>query len=113
MLDKSIEICIGTDRVKRLRVRLSLLIKENDIVQFEHFHSLSLEPGADLAAVRAAVESHLADPAGGIPFAPWPAIPNAEWADVEAHIGIIHKPEVVAKYQADRAAAIEALKGNS
>ena len=94
-IEKKIEICIGTDRSKCLRARLSLLIMENGKVLSEFYHSINIEPGANLAYLRAANEAHLADPDGGIPGAPWPKIPDAEWAEVEQHIAIVHKPEVI------------------
>lgn len=110
MIEKKIELCIGSDRQKLLRARLSLLVVENGRVLSEQYHSISIEPGADLAAIRAANEAHLANPDGGIPGAPWPKIPDAEWADVEQHIAILHKPEVVSEFQAARAAQSAARK---
>jgi hypothetical protein len=107
-IEKRIEVCIGTSRSKDVRVRLSLLIVDGGAVLAENFHSIAIMPGDDAVSIRAAIEAHLANPDGGIPGAPWPAIPDAEWADVEAHCGIVHKPAVVAAYQA----RIEALKGN-
>lgn len=106
MIEKKIEICVGSDRAKCLRARLSLLIVENGRVLSEQYHSINIEPGADLAAIRAANEAHLANPDGGIPGAPWPAIPESEWADVERHIAIIHKPEVVSAFIAAKDASL-------
>lgn len=100
MIEKKIEICVGTDRMKCLRARLSLLVVENGRVLSEQYHSINIEPGADLAAIRAANEAHLASLRSGIPGAPWPKIPDAEWAEVEQHAAIIHKPEVVTAYRA-------------
>lgn len=102
-IEKKIEICIGTDRAKNLRVRLSLLVVDGDATLSEHFHSVAIEPGADLAAIRAGVEAHITTPNGGVPGAPWPKIPDSEWADVEAHVGIAHKPEIVARFAAAKA----------
>src|SRR5690348_13970422 len=110
MIEKKIEICVGTDRAKFLRARLSLLIVENGRVLSEQYHSINIEPGADTDALRAANEAHLADPNGGIPGAPWPKIPDSEWADVEACIGIIHKPEVVASFKAQQEIALAAQR---
>lgn len=96
---KKIEICIGTDRAKNVRARLSLLVVDDSgAVLVENYHSVALMPGDDLEQVRAAVEAHLADPQGGIPGAPWPAIPDEEWADVQAHCAIVQKPAIVAAY---------------
>lgn len=100
MLEKKIEVCIGTDRAKFLRVRLSLMVVDNGNILSEQYHSISVFPGANLAALRAINEAHLADPNGSIPGAPWPPIPDAEWEEVTAHVGVIHKPSVVAAYQA-------------
>lgn len=100
-IEKKIEICIGTDRSKHFVARLSLLLVDDaGSVMLEYFHRINIEPGADLAAIRAANEAHLANPDRGIPGAPWPAIPDAEWAEVEQHIAIVHKPEVVTAYKA-------------
>ena len=108
MIEKKIELCIGTDRSKFLRARLSLLVVEDGRTLSEQYHSINIEPGGNLAAIRAANEAHLANPDGGIPGAPWPRIPDAEWAEVEQHIAIVHKPEVVSAYRARIAAAKEA-----
>lgn len=105
---RKIEICIGTDRAKIFRARLSLLIIEDGQVLAEHYHSITIEPGANLASIRTMNEAHLADPAGGIPGAPWPKIPNAEWNEVIQHIGIVHKPEVVARFIEEKQARIAA-----
>ena len=107
MIEKKIEICIGTDRTKHLRARLSLLVVEDGRILSEQYHSINIEPGANLAAIRAANEAHLANPNGGIPGAPWPKIPDAEWAEVEQHIAIVHKPEVVAAYRERTKAKLE------
>lgn len=108
MIKKRIEICFGTDRDKFLRARLSLLVMEGDNVLSEQYHSINIAPGADLAALRAANEAHLADPKGGVPGAPWPKIPDSEWSDLERHVAITHKPEIVIAFKAKREAA-EAL----
>ena len=110
MIVKKIEVCVGTDRAKFLRVRLSLLVVEGDTVLSEQYHSINIEPGGNLAAIRAANEAHLANPDGGIPGAPWPKIPDAEWAEVEQHIAIVHKPAVIADYRARQEAARAALE---
>ena len=108
MIVKKIEVCVGTDRAKFLRVRLSLLVVEGDTVLSEQYHSINIEPGGNLAVIRAANEAHLANPDGGILGAPWPKIPDAEWAEVEQHIAIVHKPEVVTAYRARIASTKEA-----
>lgn len=109
MIEKRIAICIGTDRAKHVRARLSLLVVENEIVLSEQYHSIALHPGANLAQIRAQVEAHIGNQNGGIPGAPWPKIPDAEWTDVEAHCVIVHKPEVIAKYLADQQARLGVL----
>ena len=98
MIEKKIEICIGSDRTKILRVRLSLLIVEDGRVLSEQYHSIQIHPGADLAYIRTANEVHLADPNGAIPGAPWPKIPDKDWDDIKAHCNIIHKPDIIEKY---------------
>lgn len=88
-MDKAIEACIGSARDKSVRVRLSLLLLDNGKVVFEHFHSINLMPGDDYSAARAVVEQHLAAPDSGIPWAPWPAIPDSEWSKIEAVLSIL------------------------
>lgn len=103
MIEKKIEICIGTDRLKCIRARLSLLLIENGKTLIEHYHSINLEPGADLAMLRAVNEAHIGDPNGDIPGAPWPKIPDAEWQEVLDCVGVIQKPEAVLRYKAHQA----------
>lgn len=95
-MEKKIVVCIGTDRAGNVRARLSLMLVDDEgRAQFEHYHSVSLAPGDDLAETRAAVETHLADSdsqRSGIPFAPWPAIPDAEWAKVEGMCQLLDAP---------------------
>lgn len=93
---KKIEICIGTDRAKHVRARLSLLSADGS----EHYHSINIAPGDDLAAIRAANEADICSPTSKVPGAPWPKIPDEAWADVEAHCAIIHKAAVVAAHRA-------------
>ena len=102
MIEKKIEVCNGTDRAKFLRARLSLLVIDGATVLSEQYHSINIEPGENLSDVRARVEAHLAQPeaVSAIPGAPWPKIPDSEWADVEAHVAIVHKPAVVAAHRA-------------
>jgi hypothetical protein len=104
MIEKRIEVCIGTDRTKHMRARLSLLLVDGDQVINEHYHSIAIEPGADLAALRAANEAHIGNPTGGVPGAPWPKIPDTEWQEVEQCVGVIQKPEVVSRHKARVAA---------
>lgn len=94
-MEKRIVICIGTDESKHVRARLSLLLMEGEDVGFRHYHSISIEPGADLVEVRAANEAHIAKPGGGVPMAPWPAIPDEEWEKVEKCCTVIHTPEIL------------------
>lgn len=94
-MEKQIAVCIGTDRTQRVRVRLSLMIVVDGKVQSEHYHSINIEPGANLAELRAVNETAIAGVNNGIPFAPWPKIPDAEWARVGAVCSIFHTPEVV------------------
>jgi hypothetical protein len=102
MIEKKIEVCIGTDRQGGVRARLSLLLVDGGQVIHEHFHSVTLMPGDDCAVIRANVEAHIAAPNGGVPGAPWPAIPDAEWAKVEAVIPVFHTPDRVAAALARR-----------
>lgn len=104
---KTIDVCIGTDRARNVRVRLSLLVV-NDVsgtVEAEHYHSVSLAPDDDVTATMMLIEQHLANPNGGIPGAPWPGIPPEVIAEITAYIGIAHTPERVAKRRAEKAAA--------
>jgi hypothetical protein len=98
MIEKKIEICIGTDRAKNVRARISLLLVDDGNVIHEHYHSIAIEPGADLASLRATNEKHIATPNGGIPGAPWPAIPDDEWYKVVAVVNILHTPKVVSEH---------------
>lgn len=109
---KKIDICVGTDRSRNLRVRLSLLYLDDATgeVISEHYHSGVLQPGDDPAKLRAAWEAHLAMPNGGIPGAPWPKIPDAEWNEVLAMIPILHTPERVAKFQQAKAEALAKMQ---
>lgn len=66
-------------------------------VMAEHYHSGSLAPGDSPQALRDAWEAHLANPDGGIPGAPWPKIPDAEWNEVLAIVNTLHTPERIAK----------------
>lgn len=104
---KKIDICVGTDRGRNIRVRLSLMYVDDDTQEIisEHYHSGVLQPGDDPQALRTAWEIHLATPGGGIPGAPWPAIPDEEWAEVLAMIPILHTPSRIAKVAQERAAA--------
>jgi hypothetical protein len=110
-IEKKIEICIGTSETKMVRVRLSLLNVDTQTqhVISRHFHSMELTPGADLARARRLLDQDLA--AGWIEKQVWPLIPDEQWADVEAHVAIVHKPEIVAAYQAAQLLALEAAAG--
>ena len=106
-MQKKIEVCIGTDRAGFVRARLSLiLLDENGVELLERYHSVNVEPGANLAAIRTAVETHLANPDGGIPGAPWPAIPDDVWSTVEKTCALIQTPAVIETHQLRRAAAV-------
>ncbi len=109
MLEKKIEIYLGTDRSQVVRVRLSLLIIEDESVLSETYHTISIPPGANPTSLRAANEAHLAAPNGGIPGAPWPPIPDSEWAKVEGVLGILHTKEVNKRYAEKQAKALEEL----
>ena len=106
MIEKRIEICIGTDRSKHVRARLSLLLVDGVNIVNEHYHSISIEPGADLAALRAGNEAHIAKSDGGVPGAPWPAIPDDEWAKVVKCCTVVHTPDVLIKASAEQDALI-------
>ncbi len=95
MIERKIQICIGTDISRHVRARLSLLIIDGETVISEQYHSISIEPGADLARIRAVNEASLES---GVPGGPWPKIPDEEWADLERHVAIVQKPEVVEAY---------------
>lgn len=99
-MEKKIIVCIGTDSQDGLRARLSLLIVDGGAVLSERYHSVAIAPGDDIQRIRSHVEAHLADANGGIPGAPWPAIPDAEWAKVAGCVGVLHTPEVVARHLA-------------
>lgn len=98
-MEKKIEVCIGTDRTGNVRARLSLLVVDDGNVISESYHAVNFAPTDDYAAVRAATEAHLgqAHEASGIPGAPWPAIPDEEWAKVTGVCHVIHTPDVIAK----------------
>ena len=95
---KKIDICVGTDRERNIRVRLSLMIVDDESgdVLSEQFHSGVLAPGDDPASLRAAWNAHLAQK-GSIPGAPWPAIPDTEWNEVLAVVAALHTPERIEK----------------
>lgn len=97
MLDKLIELCIGTQRDGGVRVRLSLLLFVNGRQIHEHFHSFMLMPGDDPAIARKNVESHLAlaESANSIPGAPWGPIPDTEWSKVLAVLPHFHTTEKI------------------
>ena len=110
MIEKQIVICIGTDRAKNVRARLSLLLVDGGNIIHEHYHSISIEPGADLAALRASNEAHIAKPNGGVPGAPWPAIPDSEWEKVEKCCTVVHTPDVLFEATAEVQAQIAELR---
>jgi len=109
VIEKKIIVCTGTDRDKNLRVRLSLLLVEDGVIISEQYHSVAVGPGDDLVGIREALEAHIGSPSGGVPGAPWPKVPEEEWAEVEAHGGIVFTPERVAR----RLARMEAADGPS
>jgi len=96
-ITKQIVICIGTDEAKHVRARVSLLLMEGAEVINRQYHSISIGPGDDLAAIRAGNEAHIAKPGGGVPGAPWPAIPDDEWIKVEKCCAVVHTPDVLFK----------------
>ena len=97
MIEKKVVICIGTDEAKHVRARLSLLLIDGNEVISRQYHSISIEPGANLAAIRAGNEAHIAKPNGGVPGAPWPAIPDNEWEKVEKCCTAVHDQAVLFK----------------
>jgi hypothetical protein len=110
---KKMELRIEVNRDKAIGIQLSLLRIDdenpNDLI--ETYHRMTLRPGDNIAAIRAANEAHLAMPyaQSGIQGAPWPKIPDAEWAEVEAIVALMHTPEVVAeRRRVDAANAINA-----
>lgn len=100
MIEKKVEVCIGTDRAGSVRVRLSLLLMDGDSVMSEKYHSMSLAPGDDPAAARAMVEAHITRKDGGVPGAPWPPIPDAEWAKVMTVIQVFHTEAAIERRRA-------------
>ena len=98
---KKIELKIEVNRDKSVSIRLSLLRidEENPDDEIETFHRIMLVPGSDIVAVRAANEAHLSMPyiKSGIKGAPWPKIPDEEWAEVEAVASLIHTKERIDK----------------
>ena len=94
---KKIDICVGTDKERNIRVRLSLIVVDDESgdVLSEQYHSGVLHPGDNPQALRDAWDAHLSMPkaASGIPGAPWPAIPDAEWDEVLAIVKALHTPE--------------------
>jgi hypothetical protein len=99
LVEKRVEICVGTDRSKAFIARLSLLLIIDGQIANEYYHRIPIQPGDDLSVIRAANENNLLDPNSGIPFGPWPKIPDEEWQEVEQLVGIVHKPSVVAAYK--------------
>jgi len=93
MIEKKIEVCIGTDRSRHVRARLSLMLVDGGNVIHEHFHSIAIGPEDNLAALRSINEAHISAPGGGVPGAPWPAIPDDEWEKVVKVCAIIHAPQ--------------------
>ena len=95
---KKIDICVGTDRERNIRVRLSLLFIDDasGTVIAEKYHSGTLQPGDNPQSLRDAWDAHLSNPDGGIPGAPWPKIPDAEWNEVLAIVNTLHTPERIA-----------------
>lgn len=112
MIEKKVVICLSTDEAKHVRARLSLLLIDGDEVLSRQYHSISLEPGADLAAIRVGNEAHLAKPGGGVPGAPWPAIPDSEWEKVEKCCAVVHTPDVLFKETAKQKALIAEARRN-
>lgn len=109
-MEKKIVVCIGTDESKHVRARLSLLLVEGTEVVSRQYHSINIEPGADLAALRAGNEAHIAKPGGGVVGAPWPSIPDEEWEKVEKCCVVIHTPEVLFDATEEVNAQIEYLR---
>ena len=99
---KKIDLCIGTDRNRNIRVRLSLMFFDPETGKLisEHFHSAVLSPGDSADMLRTALENHLADPEGGIPGAPWPKIPDSGWNEVLQIVKTLHTPERITQRQA-------------
>lgn len=110
MTTKKIVICIGTDEEKHVRARLSLLLMEGGKIGFRHYHSISIAPGDDLAAIRAGNEANIADPNSGIPLAPWPAISDDEWEKVEKCCAVVHTTDVLIKASDEQEAMIADIR---
>lgn len=111
-MDKRIEVCIGTSRDNTVRVRLSLIVFDENSDLSENFHSMNLAPGDSLEDARTALESHLSQnfSVSGIPGAPWPPIPDEEWQKVTGVIPVFHTKSVVEAYQSRLRDASEKLQ---
>ena len=83
-----------------IQIRFALDLTEDGNRISRQWHRVSIEPGAALATIRAANETHFANPNGGVPGAPWPAIPDAEWNEVLEYVKIAHTPERIAAFHA-------------
>lgn len=88
-------------------VLILLLVNGSNIIS-QHLHRILLVPGGDADAIRTQNEMHLGMPQeeSGIPGAPWPKIPDSEWAELMKYVAIAHTPEVVAAYRAHQAILI-------
>jgi hypothetical protein len=107
-MEKKVGLQVELMRDKSVGIRLSLMLVEGDTVMHEHFHRFPpMTPGTDLSEWRAAIESHIAmsHEVNNIPFAPWPAIPDEEWREVQAVARIAHTPARIEKQRAKEAAA--------
>lgn len=105
-MEKKIVICIGTDESNHVRARLSLLLVDDGKTVSRQYHSLAIEPGADLSALRSGAETAISDPRNEIPLAPWPAIPDEEWEKVEKCCALIQTPAVVQKWEFQKEARL-------
>ena len=103
---KQIKVCVGTSEGKSIRARLSLLFIDDDsgAIMSRHFHSSQdLLPGDDAIAEKLRLEADICSPQSGVPGAPWPKIPDAEWNEVLAIVNTLHTPErVAARRERDR-----------
>lgn len=107
---KIIGLQVEITPTKYMQIRLSLCITSDaGNVEFTHYHRFPpMPPGTNLDEWRLAIENNIASPNSGIPFAPWPAIPDAEWNEVKSIQNIVHTPARKAAFLAAESARLEA-----
>ena len=110
-MEKVIKLQTEVTPDKDIRARLSLQILDGDKMGFQHYHCFPpMPPGENLDSWRTAIEENIGDVNSGIPFAPWPAIPDAEWNEVKAVAAMVWTPDRVAAQKEKESAAIAAAQ---